>query len=112
MFYFAEPAFAPNVITPETPHTQPFTDTISWGVPNEKDYEVFHDGAWDHSIAEWEAMNKAMDKAFSPPPIEDIPAWNFEFDQDQENAGEDNMDEEDYMDEHEDIVTGTFRCFA
>jgi len=108
MFSSVEPAFAPNVITAGSSTTEHISDTVYWGVPSDEDQENVHGGAWDFAIAEWEAMNKA----FSPPPIEDIPAWNYEFDQDQENAAEDNMEDDDYMDEHEDIVTGTFRCFA
>ena len=102
-----ELAFAPNVIAEGSSNTEPISDTVCWGVPNDQDQENFHGGAWDMAIAEWEAMNKA----FSPPPVEDIPAWNYEFDQDQENASEDNMDymdDDDYMEEHEEIVTGTF----
>ena len=106
-----ESTFASNVITtelPDTGHTtvEPISDTVSWGVPVEPIYEDMHDGAWNIAIAEWEAMNKA----FSLPPREDIAPWNYEFDhQDQENAEEDNMEEdEDYMDENEELDTGTF----
>jgi hypothetical protein len=51
-----------------------------------------------------------MNKFFALPPCEDIAPWNYGFDtQDQENADEGNMDEdEDYMDENEELATGTF----
>jgi hypothetical protein len=109
MYSPVEPASAPNVITAEASDTEHTSDTVGWGVPYEANYEVHHDGAWDMAIADWEASNKA----FSPPPVEDLPAWYYEHDQDQENGGEDNMDyyDDEPMDEHEDIVTGTFRYF-
>jgi len=104
---FAKFAFAPNVITPEspTPTVEPISDTVGWGMPAGEDYEDLHDGSWYIAAAEWEAMNRC----FALPPREDIVAWNYGFDtQDQENAGEDNMDEdEDYMDENEELDAGT-----
>jgi hypothetical protein len=114
MFSLDEPAFAPNVITASSsntsPTTEPISDAVGWGMPSGQDYECHHDGTWDLCAAEWAAMNAAMDKAFSPPPFEDIPAWNYGYtssnDQDQENGAEDNIREDVYMDEE--IDTGTF----
>jgi hypothetical protein len=108
-----EPAFAPNVITASLSNTSAepiISDTFCWGIPSQEDHECHHEGTWDLCLAEWTALNAAMDKAFAPPPFEDIPAWNWGYTsysgQDPENGGEDNIGEADDLEE--DIDMGTF----